>query len=365
MSVPAQGGVIGLAVQASKIGDGGSFTPGSYTWIKFKAPRVMMDIIQGDQIFPPEVGGGIIPTGAYKDSMYPAGQFDVIPRLERSLPLLLKAIMGNASSVTGKDADGTTVAGVNTHVINFNPTTDYSIPWIAVRRMIPGATASDNFGQTAYDCKLSSLRLTVPAAGKLAARFTMVGRDVHQEENPSWTWDNASFEAFQSSPDAGRGYLKIGGVEYPITGMVIDFNNSLTTPQQEMIIGSFHPDDYVPLFRSMTLRFVYKWANPDLYQQIFNGGASSTTWDSLPFLEDTSGADFAFEASFQSPGNIGVTSTPYELRIRGNRITIAPDGPIELQGGAILQQSFVATILEPDTGNYCQFLVTNGRTAVD
>ena len=363
MSVPAQAGVVGLTVQNAKIGDGGSFTPASYDWIRFKAPRVTFGPIQGDQVFVPEVGGTIVPTGAYKDSLYVGGQADVIPRLERSFPLMLLAVMGNASSVTGKDADGTSVSGVNTHVINFSTVSDYDIPWLGVRVQIPGRTAGDVYGITGYDCKVSSLRLTIPAMGKIAARVTMVGRNVLQEEAPSFTWDN-TYEDHQSAPDVGNGYVKIGGTEYPITGMVVDFNNSLTTPQQEMVVGSFNPDDFVPLFRSMTIRFVYKWADPDLYQRIYNGSTSATDWNPNPLKIDTSGATFAFEANFLSPGMI-TGSTPYALRIRANRVVLQDTGPIELVAGSILQKEFVLTVLEPASGNYAQFLVTNGRTTVD
>jgi hypothetical protein len=362
MSVPAQGGLFGFALQAAKIGRGGTFTVGDYTWYKVRAPRVSIGAIQDQQVFPPEVGGIIVPTGAYKQAKFFAGDVDLIPRLEESIGVLLAATMGNVSSVSGEDADGEAVTNLYTHIFNFDPTSSYELPWMAVRRTVPGAEAADTHGEVGYDCKVANLRLTVPQMGKVAARFTMIGRDFLFENNPTWTWTNADFEAHDSTPDVGRGSFKIGGVEYPLTGAVIDMVNGLTTPRDEMIIGDFSPDDFVPLTRAMTIRIVYKWEDAELFRKIYTGTANGTTWSSLPFEVDT-GGNAAFEAVFEAPANVPTTSpaSPYRLRVRANKVTWAPDGPVELRGGTIVQQQFIGTVLEPEGSlDYADIVVENG-----
>lgn len=357
MSVPAQAGDFGFALQAAKLGSN-SFVPGSYVWYRSEAVSVRMDLIQGDQILPPEVGPIIVPKGAYKDSRYGAGQFDVIPRLELAFGALLFAAMGAVSTVTGVDPDGNSVGGVNTHIFKF-ATSSYSIPWLALRRLLPGTTTADNYADNFYDAKLTNLRLTVGARGKAAARVTAVGRDILQQSNPTLTWDH-DYEDATSTPDAGAGFVKIAGTSYPITGAVVEFDNGVTTPTQEMVIGGYTPDDFIPLYRTCTVRFVYKWADAALYKLIRNGG-SGVTWTNLPYLFQTVGNVYAFELAVKSPKKI-TGSTPYDLRVRANNMVIAPDGPIEIAGAQLLQQAFTATFLyDTNGGHYIDFVLANAQ----
>ena len=357
MSVPAQAGDFGFALQAAKVGSGGTFTPASYTWYRSEAISVRMDLIQGDQILPPEVGPIIVPKGAYKDSVYGAGQIDMLPRAELGLGILLYAAMGAVSSVTGVDPDGNSVAGVNTHIFRF-ASNAYTIPWIAMRRLIPGATTADNLGDSFYDAKLTNMRMTVGARGKVSTRVTAVGRDIKQETNPTWTWDH-DYEDATATLESGAGFIKIAGVEYPVTAAVVEFDNGVTTPNQEMTIGDYHPDDFIPLYRTMTIRFVYKWKDSALYRLIRNGG-TGVAWTNLPHLFQTVGGDYGLELAVKTPKLI-VGTTPFDLRIRGNNMTIAADGPIELAGATLLQQAFTATVLYLSGSDYVDFVLANAQ----
>src|SRR5688572_21055843 len=179
-SVPAAAGQFGYALQAAKVGASGTFTPGSYTWTRSEALSARIDLLQGDNVLPPEVHPIITPKGAYKDSLYGAGQADIIPRLVKGLGILLFGLMGDVSSVTGVTADGTAVVGANTHIFKF-ASSAYKIPWMAFRRLIPAPNETGQLVDSIFDAKLTNMRLTVGARGKVAARLTMVGRDVLQE----------------------------------------------------------------------------------------------------------------------------------------------------------------------------------------
>lgn len=362
-SVSAQAGDVGFAIQPTFVGKTGSYTGAGYKWYRVDPLRVQMDVIQGDQIMPPEVSPDIFPKSAYKDSRYGAGQADLYPRLENGFGALLWALMGNVSSVTGVNADGSATSNVNAHVINFAADRSYQ-PYMAWRRLIPAYTGSAKLGDTFFDAKIANARITVGAMGKIAVRVTMVARDFVQAENPSWTWFQ-DYEDPTATPESGAGYLKIAGTEYPITGAIIEVDNGLTSPNQEMTVGDFTPDDFTALYRTASMRFVYKWSDPGLYEAIRNGSSGATTWTNLPKLFQTAGANFAFEASFQTPKVIPSSSpaTNFELRIRGNNMVIAPDGPIELVGATLLQQSFTATLLKPTSGDYLQFVLVNGTTS--
>lgn len=361
-SVSAQKGDIGFAIQPSFIGKTGSYTGAGYKWYHIDPLTVRMDVIQGDQILPPEVSPDIFPKSAYKDSRYGAGQIDMFPRLQNQFGALLWALMGNVSSVTGKDADGVSVTGANTHIFNFAADRG-SQPYMAWRRLIPSSTGNAQLTDTFFDAKIANARITIGAMGKIAVRATMVARDFVQAEDPVWTWFQ-DYEDPTATPESGNGFLKIMGTSYPITGAILEVDNGLTTPNQEMTVGGFTPDSFTALYRTATLRFVYKWSDAGLYETIRNGAPGAVTWTNLPKLWTSVGATLAVEASFDTPLAIAGSSPSrnYELRIRGNNLVIAPDGPIELSGATLLQQAFTATFLKPTSGDYLQFALVNATT---
>lgn len=361
MSVPAQGGLYGVALQPAKIGRTGTFDQSALSWYKMRSMNVAVGAVQDQQVFPPEVGGIIVPTGAYKQARFFAGTVDLVPRLEKSIGLLMLGAMGDVSSITGVNADGVVVSGLYTHVFTFDATSSYTLPWLAVRRTVPGAEVADTHGELGFDCKVANLRLTIPQMGKVALRLTIIGRDFEFDDASAWTWENADFESHESTPDVGAGEFKIGGVTYPVTAAIIDMVNGLTTPRDEMVVGDFAPDDFVPLTRAMTIRIVYKWEDPELFRKIYTGTADGTEWTNLPFATETNG-NYGFEAKFESPGNIGATGAPYRLLVRADKVTWAPDGPVELRGGTIVQQTYIGTVLEPPSGGeYAQIIVENGH----
>jgi len=362
MSLPAQAGVFAFALQAAKIGRGGTFDPTAVTWHRAKAPAIAIGTIIDDQVFPLEVGGAIVPTGAFRQGVFFAGQATIHPRAEKIFGHLLKATLGAASSVTGVNWVGTTTVGVNTHIFRFSTASAFFQPWMAVRRMAPGELAADNMGETGFDCKVATLALAIPQMGPLSCQLTMMGRDSIFDDASTWTY-SAAYEDSVSVPQSGNGSFKMSGVEYPLTGAVIEFNNGLTQPQQEMIIGDLRPDDFIAITRSATIRIVYKVENYDLYQKILSGAVDQATWSPFPYIESTVGGTPAFEGIFQSGTNIPTTSTPYTLRVVANRVMWKTDGPLQLQAGGIIQQSFTGTVLEPASGDYFTISLSNNATA--
>lgn len=362
MSVSAQGSVFSFGLQMAKVGRDGLFDPSVVSYYQMRAPTIALGPVQDQQVMPLETGGPLVPSGAYKQMAMFGGQVDLIPRLEHSFGYLLKAVMGMASSVTGKDADAQTVSGVNTHLFRYDPTNHASLPWCSARVFIPDSAAADHFGPIGYDCRVSALQFTVPAMGKVAVRMALVGRAFVLDDASSWVYAN-TMEDSTTTPDAGRGQFAIGGVEYPIMGAVIEITNGLTTPQQEVVVGDFSPDSFDVLTRSATIRIVYKYENSALYRKLLTGTANGTVWSSLPFINNSGGGSYAFDARFQAPTSIGASSQPYEIRVRANRVTWAVDGPPQLQAGNIITQTFVGTILDPGSGDYLQITLTNEQSS--
>lgn len=365
MSVPSQQSTFSIAPQGAKVGDG-VWTTSNYTWHRYRVPRVSGLSQQMQTVLPPENGGVITATGAYKFGAFVGTEIDLIPRLENNFGWLLEAALGAVTSVANAryTASGFVedVTGVNAHVFRFDPSDSSYQPWLAVRRTIPGA--STTYGEIGYDCKVGSLRLNVPAGGLLTSRIGIVGRRPIQEDPTGWTYADP-FEGSDSIPQGMRGSLSIAGSTLPVTGLSIDIINGLSTPQQEMVIGSFYPDDFVALTRGCTIRAVYKWANADLYRQILNGGAANLEWDSMPYITETVGTTRAFHAEFFSAGNISGSSPsqPFKMKIFANKVAWQFDAAgVELAAGDILMLPFVGTVLDTGDGSdYFEIAIENGE----
>lgn len=364
-SVPSQKSTFSVAPQEAKIGAGAVLTTASKTWHRYRIPRISGLAQQMQANLPPENGSVITATGTYKFGAFVGSEIDLIPRVEDSIGWLLEAALGVASSV----ADSTYTAsgfvpgptGVNAHLFRFKPDDSSFQPWIAVRRTIPNSDGTSD-GEVGYDCKVGSLRINVPAGGLMNARLGIVGRAFFSEDPVSWSYAE-SFEGSESIPQGMRGSLKLAGQPLPVTGLSIEISNGLSTPQQEMIIGEFNPDDFVALYRGCTIRAVYKWANADLYEKILYGGVGNVVWSSEPFITKTVGTDRAFQAEFWASTDIPGSSPaqPYKMKIFANKVAWQFDAAgIELQAGEILMLPFVGTVLDTGDGSdYFQIAIEN------
>jgi hypothetical protein len=367
MSVPSQGAVFSFSPQAAKVGRDGTFTPGTY--YKMRVVRDGVNTVNGQQNFPLENGGDLVPTGTYKVGQYLDGDVDFIPRIEGTLGYLLWAVMGkytgNANNNYGVGGFVAGVTGVNAHKFSFDPSDQAFQPWISIRRKIPGNGSSNVWGEQSHDVKINGLQLNIPAAGLLSARLMVRGRVV---EYPlpatvnAWSYSN-SFEDSDSAPVSGSGTFKLGGESVAVTGASITVANNLSAPQQEMIVGSYNPDDFVALTRAVSIRIVLKWNDPDLYRRVLTNGITGIVWDAEPFIQRTAGTTKAFEATFYSPADIASSSPvqKYCMKLYANKVTWAVDqAGIDVQAGGIIQVPFVGTVLAADDSlDYLEIALEN------
>lgn len=372
MSINAQGSVFSIAPQSGKVGKG-VFDGSAHSFRKMRASRVSFGTKQNQQQFPDEIGGLPVPTGAYKQGVYGAGDVDFIPRMENVLGYVLWAALGHCDTTNNAKyhpvLGSVPASNVNLHHFRFSPDSPYNVPWIGVRVHVPGRTAGDSFGEEAYDGMVNSLRLNIPAAGILQASFGLQARCVTYPLAATvngWTYVN-NYEDSLSVPHSGKGQFLIGGQRYPITGATVEFMNDLTSPEEEMVVADYYPDDFMTRNRSARVRITYKWENPQLYRRMLTGAPiEETEWNAIPFLQETQGATKALDILFQSPGTIPNTSPalPYSLRIVANRVVWEIDrGGIELAPGNIIQVPFIGTLLEPAAGQeYIQIFLENGAT---
>ena len=332
MTVAASESIFGYGPQAAK----GTLAS---TFYRHKATRVNVGPQQVIRQFPPEIGGGFHPTGAYKQMAFGAGQALMNPRLENTIGWLMYAACGKIS-----DVDDVPEAGMYRHILT-PPDNYYDMGWMSIRREIPGATgSSDNVGEALKDCRCVGMRLAVAPGAILNSAFTFVGREPKLSETgvDTWTWGN-TYETYPSVPLSHQGSLKLNHVEVPATNLVIDLVNSYTSPQEELIIGSPYPDDFILRQQILSVTWTYKWQNPSLYKSLLTG--SNVESDGLIDWSPTVHTA-PFEFDVRSPGYATGMSNPWRLDVYAPEFSWQAAGPPELMGGGWLALQFTGVAQE-------------------
>lgn len=364
-AIPLSTTATGATVQAFKFGlTAGTFSTVGLSWDRHRSVDIDYEVIQDVRIFPLEVGSVVVPTGDYKAGDFLAGGATIMPRLDGSFGDLLLGAMGSATV-----ANNSPVTGAHTHTFTFDPNYPEDVPWMSVRKMIPGRGNIRPQGITGLDNKMASLRIIIPQNDIVSARVDFMGRITQFDQYAdSWLYAQA-FEQADRVPFSCKGDFKLPTLfsnNLPVTNVVIELVNNITTPREETIIGAYEPDDYVVRSRVVTVRFVYKWSDPALFQYVYTGlNTNQTAWSPTPFVTKyDNGVNYAFEAQIQSVANITGT-TPYTLLIRAGQVIWEAASPVRLVGGGILSMEFRGTCIQPDAGvnaNYCDFQLVNGQS---
>lgn len=339
MTVPASEGVFSWGAQSAK-------ETLATTWYRHKMQDVNIGTNQAVQYFPPEVGGGVHPTGAFKGFAFGGGTVAMLPRLTNVIGWLMYGGCGQLSNL-----NNTPEAGMYRH--RFMPADSPSdMKWMSVRKYIPGANAaSDDMGEVVRDCRVVSQRYVVNPASIISAQFGFVGRQPYLDPTAAsgeWSYSNA-YEPYGAVPLGNKGSFKLplGSAERKATNVVVDIANAYTTPQEELIVGDYYPDDFILQRQTFSITWVFKWKDANLYDWIVTnnatpGGGGLTSWSPVVYDSDC-------ELICESPGNISGKSNPYRLRFYAQQMCWQSRGSPRLVGGGWLALPFVGTALEQAT----------------
>lgn len=356
MSVTSQAGIFGISLQLN--GAKGSAASAA-NWYRYKVlsagagPNLEQAIPQA------EVGGSTLPTGAYMVGASYGGGVSMQPRLAGDFGWLLLAATGKC--VTVEDSP---MAGVNRHTFSFDNAAGKGsqfIPFFSARRYIPGIGIGNDIGDMGIDAVVNALSFTFPQVGPVTTDFQITGREPRLTVAGSgagsvstWVWADET-EPFDSVPTVSVG----GGITItninsnqmlPATGARFSIQNNTTSVQEERIIGSLYPDDFAAKRRMATFEINYKWANPELYRFLYNGGI--TTQATVSPCLTYEGVSIVV----QTGCNISDTLTvPYRMAIEAPRVSWREEGPIQLAGDEILQQRYVGTVVEPVSGDASEY----------
>ena len=351
MSVTSLSGAFGFAPQSAKSTAGTTFY-----W--YKAYNIDYGVVIDERPLPQEIGDSLVPTGAFRASAYSAGGLDFTPRLEDDFGWLLAWVMGE-DGVASEVVPGSSAPQAHTWTLDG---TENALSWGTVHVMIPEAT--DKLGIVSIDNKVSMLRVTVPQTGLVTARMDLAGRlfdevtDNIFENNASGAGWTPAFEDFDSTPVAAKTTFKIDGVSsgnaLEMTGVTMDFVNGLTTPQQEMTVGSYSPDDFTAVSRNVTVRGTYKWPSDAFFRQIVGGSAGATTFSDEVFKGSA-------EIQMKAPKEI-TGAYEYSLTLDFPNVVFQMTNP-RLAGANIITTDIIGTAVATAGSQFMTAVLQNGSTA--
>lgn len=351
MSTSSQRGHIAWAVQNRKVGDSvfntataaATATAGGHLlsqWQRHRAESVNLGVNDFYDVLPQEVGGSLFVNSTYKNGAFVAGGGRIYTRLESSIGYLLYGAAGYASSVTSAGTGG------NTHTFAVSTTDETVMPWLALRKFTPAMAGQTGASEYFADCKVNMLTLNVPAMGPTMAEFSVIGRKPTVADAEDVT--GSAYESGKSLAHSCKGEILLpgftgtGGSAYiaswsggKFTSAQIMIANNISQPDQQMIIGSYHPDDLVPLSRSVQLRLIYKWTDPKLYKKLlYNGGS-----DWSPIVQNSE-----ISIKTASVDNIpGEGNVPYSMTFTAKDVDWTMSPP-QLAGNNLLFTEFTGIV---------------------
>lgn len=341
MSVSSQRGHIAWAVQSGKFGAATGVATGalSSSWQRHRAESVTLGVNDLYDVLPLEVGGSLFVNSSYKNGAFVAGGARLFSRLQATIGYLIHGAAGLAT----QPASGS--GWIKTRFA-VDPTDETKMPWMALRKYTPASTGATGMTEYFMDCRLNMLTISVPAMGPVMMEFSVVGRKPELDDGETSTGatsgvsgsvaDDIAFENGTGLAHGCKGVITLAeftGAGKPFvdstagkfTSAQIMIANNISQPDQQMIIGSYHPDDLVPLSRAVQIRLIYKWEDPKLYKKLYYAGGTGANvqWSpvvgnssisikstSVTNISDAAGVPYSFEFV---AGDVDWTMTPPQL----------------------------------------------------
>jgi len=279
-------GSIGFKVQTAK----NTEATGTYNWIR--ATRASFNPDSPVDMLPAEIGGTLLPQGAFKGSYGGIGTLEFVPR-GRYISDLLYGLTGGRQVTTDQ--------GISTHVFPARRDAYTDHPWLSFHVILP--IAGGNTGVKLIDAFPVNFVLTGAAGNLVTATCDLRSLDVANVSSPSgagWTpgegdgWESNGSVFLASAPSAGLNFGDLGTPK--VNNVTITVNNQVPDRREETFIGSFKAHDISLLRRTITVEMTCLWENAVLWNKIHNGG--STTWSNVPYQPNT---DLVIELRSISP----------------------------------------------------------------
>jgi len=360
-------------------------TDASYRWLP--ATNIALGTQQDQKPLPMEMSGALLPRSAYKGASFVSGAVEIIPRTGGSHLHWVLMSMGSsyAHKLDGSAHDHYYGTGDNP-IAAWDPTNEASKAasgggpnnksyFLSAKRVFPkpdgNASIQTRSGETYEDLRVMAASLTFAPGSPVTMQLGFVGR------KSSFVADTSAGSAsywypaykdlatdFPGLPDNStfclgvRGELNMpdGGTSLNIsaTGATVDIQAAMTTPQEEQILFSYHPETFEIKARNVTVTINVKRNVLAMYRNIYFGGGSDwspVVWgNGSPFsIVAKTASDTAF-SSFAGEIEFWAQDIAWEMK------------PIVSKPGQILGAQIVGTVLEPENGSAAWYIrVRNDR----
>lgn len=187
-------------------------------------------------------------------------------------------------SLTGAGATATiTNTTKSAHLIRFDPSNKYEIPWFSAWRSI-----SDQIKERAIDAKMATIELGFTAADAVICNFAGAALKPEKVNGSTVTMMSDSYDVLPvyTVMDGAHASLVIDNVAYgtneggnkflAVSNVGFSLNNNLTPMDQRYRIGSKFPNGLDILSRDVAVQMAVEIENGELYEKIYYSG---TDWN--------------------------------------------------------------------------------------
>jgi hypothetical protein len=251
--------------------------------------------------------------------------------------------------------------GMRAHKFAFDSTNNSFVPFMSMRKLIPGSNNSPTLGEQFLDCKILGATFTLPNEGLIGCRVDAMGRTFVFVDNPegTWSWAN-TYEDYTSIPIGCTtgGYISVpsfGDRPLPVVACTVGIQNNPLDIRQERIFGSPDLEDITITGRQLVFDVTCKWRDPSLYRAITTGSKTGTSWTTIPFVK-------SLDVFARSPGFAAGGNAPYGLRIESDAVMWQMAGGVRLVGNQMVSVRLQGTALDV-SGNYARMTLINRQAA--
>lgn len=284
----------------------------------------------------PEIGGGRDTSDAYLGTVSFSGDYEFYVRLE-SLPTLLRAVLGEATSVEA--------TGVSTHTIT--PTDNAQLPFLSVQEKIGSGLDSYDY----LDAAVNTFHIEAEANGYLTGSVGLIAcrqtPNLTPEEDPVW----------DASPMiVGTNiFLQYNGVALPAKSFSLDINNNFE--DDDFRLGSFYLGDLTPKSREVTASVSLRHDGAEIFRQATYGTAGAVAPGGLTTKQPLQIVCETYE-------NIGVTTVKSSLTISLPKVILQPFA-FEPSGDDVLENDVEMRAVRPNVGlDILTAVVKNGVATI-
>lgn len=285
----------------------------------------------------PEIGGGRDTVDAYLGAVSWAGDFEFYARLE-SIPTLLKACLGSASSAVA--------TGVNTHTIT--PLDAATLPFVAVEENIGGSL--ETFQYT--DAVVNTFHLEAEANGYLMGTAGLIAKSQVAGATKTATplWDNSPMIVGTNIT------LTYNGVTLPAKSFAFDVTNNFE--DDDFRLGSFFLGDLTAKSREVTGSFTIRPSDSTLWRSAVYGGSALTSPGGLTNKQ-------ALVITCTTYEDItGAAGTKSSISVTIPKVALEPYG-LEPSGDDVMENDISWRALRPAAATpVCTVVVKNGHTGI-